>query len=239
MIIERAVMSKNVIALFILSMYILLSGSAVNAADVGVGASFWYADWKMTPEKIDQYNQESKMDPELMYGPVISAKFSQNWSVAAAFLVSNKYKMNNSGPDSGIRRMDSDTTLNYNINSYFKIFPGIKLMQFTFSDGYHRSGGPGLGAGFIFPIVDSLFLIGNGSGSYLFGQHKDPDNSKISMREYGYNLSGGLAYYITAASLTVSAGYRYQYFRTTYTETGSSDLNHAFKGFTASVVYSF
>jgi hypothetical protein len=233
-------MKKRIISLVFAGVIILLSGAAVSAADVGVGASFWYADWKMTPVKTDTNNHESKMDPELMFGPVISAKFSQNWSVAAAFLVSNKYQMG-SGPDSGVRRMDSDTTLNYNINSYFKIFPGIKLMQFTFTDGYHRSGGPGLGAGFIFPLSDSFFLIGNGSGSYLFGQHSDPGSSKISMREYGYNLNGGLAYYLTAASLTINAGYRYQYFRTAYVNANAniSDLNHVFKGFTMSIIFSF
>ena len=231
-------MKKTLVAVLSVVLYFSQNAVSLKAADIGVGASFWYADWTFKPEKDSQYQTKQKMNPELMYGPVISAKFSQKWSLASAFLVSNKYSMGDES-NTGIRRMDSDTTFNYSINSYLKIFPGVKFMQFTFKDGSHRSAGPGLGAGFIFPLVDTLYLVGNGSGSYLFGKHKDTDTSGEKMREYGYNLSGGLAYYITAASLTLSVGYRYQFFHTAYSNSVMTDLNHTFKGVTASIVYSF
>jgi hypothetical protein len=227
-------MKKLLVTLSFAAFCLAQISSPVAAADVSAGASFWYADWKMQPkgEKTQDYGTE------LMYGPVLSAKITKELSFAGAFLVSNKYSPDTEFDTHKYRRVDSDLTLNYSLNSYFKIFGGSKFMQFTGDGFYHRSVGPGLGLGFILPLVDNLYLVGNGSYSYMFyGREKDQSTEKL--KESGYNLTGGFAYYIASASLSINLGYRYQSFRTKYDIANSIDIDHTFKGFTASVVYSF
>jgi hypothetical protein len=216
-----------------------------TGADVSVGASLWYATWSMRAVNVSNNNgpPKSTMGPELMLGPSFSVRFAPDWTVASVFLYSaTKYSMpqgSSSGGPMDLTRMDSDTTLNYSINKYFKIFPGFKFMRFSYSGGHHQSMGPGFGAGVTIPVVDNLFVIVNGSGSYLFGDQKD-SNSSTGMKEYGYNVSAGLAYYIEAISTTVNVGYRYQYFHTKYdSNTNNADLDHTFRGFSMSVIYSF
>lgn len=206
------------------------------AADVSAGASFWYANWKV---KSDNGSTQD-LGSELMYGPVLSAKFTKDLSFAGAFLVSNKYKYSSEHDSKSYRRMDSDLTLNYSLNSYFKVFGGSKFMQFTSAGLTHRAIGPGLGMGFIFPLIDNVFLVGNGSYSYLFYGREKTDETTYRVEEYGYNLNGGFAYYISALSLSINVGYRYQYFTMKLKSSSyDSDADHIFKGFTASVVYSF
>jgi hypothetical protein len=220
---------------------IFFFSKSLLAVDVSVGVSSWYTTWIMTPE--DTENQgKSKMGPELMIGPAVSVQLAKDWAVSSVVLISSKYEMPEENGTLHLTRTDSDTTLNYSINRYFKVFPGIKFMRFSFPNGYHQSVGPGFGCGVTLPILESLFFIANGSGSYLFGKHKGggDGDSTLGFNEYGYNVNASFAYYINAISTTVSLGYRYQYFYTNYTSaTDQSDLNHVFRGFTASIVYSF
>jgi hypothetical protein len=220
---------------------VLIFSKSILAADVSVGVSSWYSTWVMTP-KDGGSQSKLTMGPELLIGPVVSVQLAKDWALASVVLVSTKYNMPQSSGSTKLTRTDSDTTLNYSINKYFKIFPGIKFMRFSFTNGYHQSAGPGFGCGLTLPIFDSLFFVANGSGSYLFGRHKGggSGDSTVGMREYGYNLTASLAYYIEEITTTVTLGYRYQFFHTQYTSTtNESDLDHVFRGFTASIVYSF
>jgi hypothetical protein len=226
-------MKKLLVTLFFAALYFMQNSIQAAAADVSAGAGFWYANWKV---KSESASRTFDYGSELMYGPVASVKLTDNFSFAGSFLVSNKYTADTDGKK--YRRSDSDLTLNYSLNSYFKIFGGSKFMQFTRGNMYHRAVGPGIGAGFIFPLVGNLFLIGNGSYSYLgYGRVKNGSAVK-EIIEYGYNLNGGFAYYIAAASLTINLGYRYQYY-TTEVKNVSSKSDFIFKGVTASIVYSF
>jgi len=251
---------KKILCLLSVSFFaiMILIPSVVNAADVSVGATAWYATWHIKSTSSNTNNgggggtPNSIMGPELMVGPALSVRFAQDWTLAEVFLYSaTKYEMPN-GPGGGkmdIARMDSDTTLNYSINRYFKIFPGLKFMRFNYTGGYHESVGPGFGLGTTLPlsvISDNLFVIINGSGAYLFGEHKSSNSgsssgsNSVGMREYGYNLTAGLAYYFDAISTTVNVGYRYQFFHTKFDNNNNNDdLDHTFQGFNMSVIYSF
>jgi hypothetical protein len=223
---------------------VLFFSKSIVAADVSVGVSSWYTTWIMTGKDSNNNKNKTTMGPEIMIGPAVSVQLAKEWALSSVVLVSSKYDMPQGESDGTLKltRTDSDTTLNYSINKYFKIFPGIKFMRFSYTNGFHQSAGPGFGCGVTLPILESLFFITNGSGSYLFGRHKDggEGGSTVGMHEYGYNITAGLAYYIESISTTVSLGYRYQYFHTKYTDTTTqSDLDHVFRGFTASIVYSF
>jgi hypothetical protein len=226
-------MTKLLVTLLFAVLYFTQNSIPAAAADVSAGVGFWYADWKV---KSESTSRTFDYGSELMYGPVASVKLTDDFSFAGSFLVSNKYTAETDGKK--YRRSDSDLTLNYSLNSYFKIFGGSKFMQFTGDNMYNRVIGPGIGAGFIFPLVGNLFLIGNGSYSYLgYGRYKYGSTVK-EIKEYGYNMNGGIAYYLAAASLTINFGYRYQYY-TAKVEKVSSKSDFIFKGATASIVYSF
>jgi hypothetical protein len=226
---------------------LIMSPSVSKGADVSVGATAWYAEWLLRPTSTSNNNgggtPKTTMGPEWMVGPALSVRFAQNWTLGEVFLYSaTKYDMSSSGGGPGkLSRTDSDTTLNYNINRYFKIFPGVKYMRFSYTGGHHQSVGPGFGVGATLPLTDNLFVIVNGSGSYLFGDHKDQGASSVGFREYGYNTTAGLAYYVESISTTINIGYRYQFFHTKFDNhnSGNDDLDHTFRGFNMSVIYSF
>ncbi|MCU0848459.1 MAG: hypothetical protein MUD12_11285 [Spirochaetes bacterium] len=87
------------------------------------------------------------------------------------------------------------------------------------SDGY----GAGLGLGTVLPVAEDLYLLGNLSGVYMrsYVDWNEKAFSPLSLNAFmnrqnqkfnaaGMNGSLSLAYYITAASVTVSAGFRFQ-----------------------------
>jgi hypothetical protein len=93
--------------------------------------------------------------------------------------------------------------------------------------------GPGMGAGLMVPLADSLFVVANVSGMYLFGLQRDPWADWV---EVGFNSALGLAYYIAPISTTVTGGVRYQRFET---RAADGDTTHDFYGVTLSAVYHF
>ncbi len=79
-------------------------------------------------------------------------RFDESWSLAGVFLYgrfTSKDKGSEQRVDT-ISRFDSDLSLNYNINRYFKIFGGGKFMGFNWDNegdsgnGKHWSAGPDL-----------------------------------------------------------------------------------------------
>ncbi|MDH7552683.1 MAG: hypothetical protein QHH74_03410 [Spirochaetota bacterium] len=239
-------MRKNKISIMFL---ILFVASKIYAADLGVGISVWYADWKMESKTLGTFN----LEPALFVGPTISYQFEDKWSITLIALATvNKYDQDISANDSvKYRRYDVDCTLNYQISRYIKCFAGIKYLAFDFNsdnyNGINHGVGPGAGIGFSFPIVSSIYLLGIVSGIYGYGLEKtdnppagSPDNRNFY--SFGINSSLQLAYYIQAIETTISAGYRYQYIQLHYLDYGTdedSKYDNHFRGFTASVAKSF
>lgn len=221
-----------------LTLFLVLAlPKASQALQVGIGASTWYADWKFE-SKGDQGN-DVEFDPTFLYGPIITLGFSPQWSLSGVFLY-GKYSQSSEGGGPGdISRFDSDLTLNYSFNRYFKAFAGFKYMGYSFDEGDHAGYGPGLGISLIAPLTDSFFLIGNLSGMYIWGTH-DSGNQEYDYTEPGFNAGFAIAYHFASASTVISLGGRYQVFRTKPDNSASDEENqHTFYGVTFSAIYSF
>jgi len=215
--------------------------SDVSAAEISAGATTWYSWWDL---KTSGGDGDQEMDPSLLYGPALSLKFSDNYNVTFVFLY-GKFDMEQGEGKDEITRYDSDLALNYRLGNYFKLFAGGKYMAYEMDEFSHRSIGPGAGISAVLPIGGSFYLLGNISGLYLWGKHKQDSynggSEDIDYNEYGMNSSISLAYYITPASVTLSLGGRYQIFKTDFEsdDPNNKDMVHHFYGITAAATYSF
>jgi len=210
---------------------------------ISAGISTWYTHWDM-----EDNTENRDMGEAIMYGPMIALRFSSAWSLSSVFLY-GKFESDNDesgGEPDTIKRIDSDTVINYSVNKYFRIYAGFKYMGYDFSMGEHFGYGPGAGIGAILPVTQQFFLMANISGMYLWSTEKEDDNgSGISTsedyHETGFNTSITAAYFIPAASVTLSLGFRYQFFKTEPDDSSSpkSSSDLTFYGVTFSAVYSF
>ncbi len=129
-------------------------------------------------------------------------------------------------------KMDADLLINYVINRYVKIFFGPKYQGYSYTEKaiaskkvmYH-SVSLGFGTSFTVPIVSTFFfqpaisifgLLGwekrNGGSNLLGSTDKQSNNTLITTANaLGANGSLALGYFIQAAHLTLSAGYKAQY----------------------------
>lgn len=227
-------------ALCAVTLLLLFAFSAVaHAADLSVGASTWYSWWR-----FEEGDRKQTFDPALLYGPVLALGFGGHWSLSSVFLYGRFNMDNEDGKSEKIDRFDSDTALNYSINRYIKFFGGAKFMGYAMqgSSFSHMALGPALGIGVTLPVSDSLFILWNASGAFLFGKHRDSgsDGQRSGYTEPGLNTNLSLAWYIESMSTTITLGFRYQIFRTLYNEEENwTDMTHQFYGVTLSAVYAF
>ncbi|HSV97447.1 MAG TPA: hypothetical protein VLM75_11020 [Spirochaetota bacterium] len=234
-------MKRNKSVLCAAMLAVLFAFSAVaHAADLSVGASTWYSWWR-----LEDRDGTQTFDPALLYGPVLALGFGGPWSLSSIFLY-GRFDMDNEGDKSEkIDRYDSDTALNYSINRYIKFFGGAKFMGYAMqgSSFSHMALGPALGIGVTLPVSDSLFILWNASGAFLFGKHQEEDSGvkmKSDYTEPGVNTNLSLAWYIESMSTTITLGFRYQLFGTFYNkEENFTDMTHQFYGITLSAVYAF
>ena len=242
----------------LLSLLILISvlePSKVHAVDLIFGATTWWAWWDMkqkrTVEDRTFTDTDINTEPTLLIDYTFTLKFNDDFNLSFLFLFGlpvferSGYSLpgNIHFTEKGIAtRIDSDITLNYRLNYYFKVFAGAKHLGTYITEGERfRSYGPELGLGFTFPILDNLFFLANLSGFYLWGNEKQPDaggNTKIN--DYGINSTLSLAYYIAPASTTISLGGKYQYIKTDYNDDSEGEYRKCtFYGVTLSVTYTF
>lgn len=230
---------------------------AASAIDMSAGVYTWYSWWDF-PE--DRY-EKVETDPSLVYGPTLSVNFNDFCSLTFVFLYgkfnadaeNHRNEILYGGPVDyykyDIDRYDSDTALNFKLNSYFKLYLGVKYSRFDYgltASGYtgefkHQAFGPGAGLSVTIPVAKDLFVVGNVGGLYLWGDEKYSDttglSSKLDIKDYGYNTGLSLAYYIEPASTSISLGGRYQYIKTEYDDGFSN--NSKFYGVTLSAAYMF
>lgn len=231
-------MKKLFFSLFIAALLLTVAVPSF-AVDISAGATTWYSWWDFDKEDS---GSDTDIDPTLLYGPALSAKLTDRYNLTFVFLYGN-FDMEEEMDTVEITRMDSDLALNYRLNSYIKLFAGAKYMAYTQKNGFsHLSAGPGAGISAVIPLGGDLYLLGNASGLYLWGEEdsgddfNDPDSK---YNEFGINSSLSIAYYIVPASTTISIGGRYQYFKTKYDDSTVSDATHQFYGITAAATYSF
>ena len=220
-----------------LSLFILisiLSPSKVHAIDFTVGATTWYTWWDLNRDggKID-------IAPAFLYGPALAVKFNDDFNLTCVYLYGefnlNKTAIYHGKTFSKIRRQDFDLALNYRLNNYFKIFAGVKNINYKYVGiGDYGSMGPALGLSAICPLNDNLFLIANLSGYYHpNGEETGP------LKEYGMNSTLTLAYYIASASTTISLGGRFQHSKTDYDDSTREPTKQTFYGITLTATYTF
>jgi len=222
----------------------LFSSSSLMAVDISVGASAWYVSWERTTLAGNGKSEiKQNMGPDLMYGPLVAVKFAEAWSLSSVFLYnSSPFILRTQGSiETKYNRLDSDTLLNYNFNRFIKAFAGVKYEDISWNNAVSKGGnfgiGPGLGLGATIPIAGNLYFLTNISGMYLTGKFKNETKSG-DMGRYGYNVNANLAYYIEQISLTITGGYRYQFYRTDFSKDQNSNEN-IFSGATLSVIYNF
>jgi hypothetical protein len=233
-VIKRAILFP----LILLTGVIFLFSSTAYALDISIGASGWYAWWKME----DDDGHEVTTGPEPLYGPVLAINFSPTWSLTTVLLY-GKYEIEDSGGGpSDIDRYDSDIAINYSFNRYIKAFGGFKFMGYDWAEGDHMSYGPALGIAFTLPLIDNFYLLLNVSGMYLIGKENTDSETgekiEIDYFEFGANSNISIAYYIAPASTSIILGFRYQYFEIHY-DKYQGESKHTFYGATLAVVYSF
>ncbi|TAL39823.1 MAG: hypothetical protein EPN93_00840 [Spirochaetes bacterium] len=216
----------------------LFAAPPARAVGVSAGLATWYADWDT--------ESQSPVNPALMYGPVLGLDLGKKWSLNSVFLMGN-FKWETPTGDVYDFRYDSDTTLNYAVFRWLKVFAGFKYMRydedykpmyvpFAERDISIYSYGPGLGLGLTIPVSNSLFVLGNFSGLYLWGKFSGDSTRFISK---GYNAALSLAYYLPWLPMTITAGYRYQLIKETSDVYTGGYFLLKFSGFTFSAVYHF
>lgn len=225
---------KKIILSFSIAFILTMITAPSYAVDITAGATTWYSWWDY---KDPGSPNPPTFNPTLLYGPALSVKFNDDFNLTFVFLY-GRFEVKETTGTKEITRADSDMALNYRLNNYFKLFIGAKYMSYKMTDFDHSSVGPGGGISAVFPLGGNFFMLGNISGLYLWGYHKDT-NSSSNMNEYGANSSLSLAYYIESASTTINLGGRYQYFKTVYADQNMSKQSHHFYGVTLSATYTF
>ncbi len=241
-------MKKILLSVLTVFAFIIIIPSAVSALDISVGAATWYSWWDMSS---NVENVKFEADPTLLYGPVFSVKCTDEINITGAFLY-GVYDFKQIYDYAGyeditkfdMTRMDGDFALNYRLMSYMKLFLGAKYTSYSFENNAtsvdHSGIGTGAGVSFTLPVADSLYFIANVGGVYLWTTEETKESTGTTSedcKDYGVNTTAQLAYYIEAASVTVSLGGRYQYLIADYAVDDS--IKHNFWGATFSAIYSF
>lgn len=223
----------------------------LRAADITVGATTWYSWWDLKPK--DAPGNKFDFDPAFLYGPVIAVKINNEFSLNSVFLYGEydgEFKYYSAGPASTkAKRYDSDTSISYRLNDYFKFFGGFKYVgykvtiaeelpipEFKVDTDFY---GPAAGLSLVLPLIDNFYLLANFSGMYLWGKSDNSQAGNVDGGGWGYNTTGSIAYYIPAASMTLSLGGRYQYLEWRTDKSNMTESDHKFYGITASATYTF
>ncbi len=224
-----------------------LMPAKAEAAGMSVGASTWYSKLSTKSSGTDTLDSEWS----LMYGPVIGIDFAKDWSLSSVFLTGNYRLEEGLSMAFNYRRYDSDTTLNYSVLKWLKVFGGVKYLRYDIRDSgavvppfgsaqsRHYTYGPGLGLGLTVPLHESLFALATVSVMRLSGQTSQEGFPVTRCIETGYNVAASLAYYIDSMATTLSLGGRYQYFKSADRNVDYSSTDFTFYGITFAAVYSF
>jgi hypothetical protein len=170
----------------------LLFFTKAHAVDISLGGNLWYNWWQpswygakgkstsltLYSTPVAQYGEadsaDYRVDPSLLYGPVLSIRFLDRWSVSSVF-VCGKFSSISKGITRGfsiysgainpavsfqtynrdIFKWESDTTISYSPLRFFKIFAGFK------TQGYRYEGELKVAP---FKLKDSSEMVSFGSG---------------------------------------------------------------------------
>jgi hypothetical protein len=230
--------------------FIILIPVVSSAMSISIGPYAWYAWWDAALEEafkkntIMQYkiNNETDIDPAILYGAALSLKFNERISLSTVF-ITGEYNITSRGYETGptlgwtqiyadysqsFRRYDVDSALNYKISDNMKLFGGIKYQLYSF-DTFYSWGAAGyadgtiiingisfaLGAGFNWHLGSNFFLLFNLSALYqlnLLDSEGTMYSGALSMP-----LSHSEQYHAMGANSTLSIAYYLDAISTTLT----------------------
>lgn len=291
------ILSINIIAALLFSCLVFMIPEKAAGLDIAIGATAWYAQWDSVWREIPVYrplpgwssrltSREGDNTPTLLYGPVFSIGFSSDVSIAGAYLWGDSYRLKQEsvydaynemgayqftgisqesiGP---VTRFDYDTTLNYRVFPWLKVFAGVKYQGYDYDINIvgtvplylmdyfmsvtvkSRSLGPGAGAGITLPVFSHAYMMVNASFLYLrttweysnyIAQNYDPMiPEEVDFRCYGFNAHSSLVYYFEEANIALSLGVRLQYLRFTSKDAEKNGIDERAYGITGAAVFSF
>ena len=175
------------------------------AFDLTVGAATWYTWWEYKQKQTITKNfgglggtetfTDTDIKPTFLVGPVLSLKFNDDFNLSFIFLTTvSKFNWERSGYEYDFAftqsnpftkkgkadRTDTDITLNYRLNDYFKVFAGAKMLHTSNTTGEEfDSYGPGLGLASHFQYLTIYFSLPTCRDS-IYGAVRKLKEGKIS-----------------------------------------------------------
>ena len=202
-----------------------------RAMTAGAGLSLWYAWWE--PYWVDAPDMlgvgSFDIDPGVLFGPVASLKFNEQWSMTTSFTFGS-FKSSATGILLGIpgtfitidrkaTRYDFDLILEYRFNETIKLFGGLKYFGYNLkndmkiivggfpvpanSEVNHWNLGPGFGAIFTFPLGNNFYIITNINLIVMFGSLNIEYDNPIA-EIIPSNAGSTLMYYLGNAGLSLA-----------------------------------
>jgi hypothetical protein len=155
-------MKKIIFTLVSIIFLAVLCPRSGGAVTVSAGPVVWYAWWNPMfknaliqnyPDRLRYLNLllnsminrgEWKTSGAFLYGPAVSVKLSESWSLSSVFAVSGQYRQtgvsyigtttyySRGDPVIRIRKYDLDTTVGYSPLKYLKVFGGFKYQGYSY-----------------------------------------------------------------------------------------------------------
>lgn len=133
----------RVYATLFLILSCLTAGSRESySATIGVGLTGYYASWK--PAFSGAYTDGMELQPDFLFGPVITLSFFEKWSLGFILLQNlatgfdGEWGNSGTGPsgqylhtvEGPVLRGDIDVSLSYKLSSFFRLFGGFKYYDY-------------------------------------------------------------------------------------------------------------
>ncbi|MBN2158395.1 MAG: hypothetical protein JW807_03295 [Spirochaetes bacterium] len=206
------------VVLLLISVIVTTAAIPAYSFQIAFGGTTWYSKWEpawaywkfrvpatltgdFPPVPVPIKLNDFTSDMSFLYGPMLMIGFDHRWSVASVFMY-GRFEFVSNGPRltgfgylgdtryrKKIEKYDSDSTLNCQVNRYFRLFLGFKYQGYTYRENMWfanfteegalfarnardvmRNLGLGLGLGFNIPLIENFYVLINGSASFLFGQ---------------------------------------------------------------------
>ena len=131
-------MKKLLLFSFIAVFIGIITPCTLYAVDLTLGPNICYA-WLDEKQKPLPFRYTYDADPAFLYGPTLSLKFNDDFSLTYIFLTGDfdckgtQYLPGGTSPNTGIISLgEFEFVLNYRINEHFKVFGGAKYIYWTY-----------------------------------------------------------------------------------------------------------
>ena len=199
-----------VICVAAISLSLLFSSKDILGADLGIGATVWYAWWTPYWSQVSDTRAlpRIKMDSDFSGGPLLSLSINETWGLSASYAYGayegrvTSFMLNPlfyfiEQPVTTKReakRHDANFLVSGRPHKYVKLFGGVAysgysmhtrasvaVLSYSFSlQIFHHLTGPMIGVECIIPLVSTLYLLPGISGVFQFSRFTDEKGNRIS-----------------------------------------------------------